>query len=402
MRKSSLSENLVDAIKQVIDEDVIKRPTSLHEPFFENTNAWLYLKDCLDTGWVSSNGSWVETFEKKICEVTNATYAVAVTNGTVGLRLALHLLGVKPNEEVIIPPLSFVATANAVSHLGAIPHFVDIETDTLGLCPIKLEAHLKQIALKRDGFIWNRKTNRRISAIVPVHVFGMPANICEIKKISKNWGIPLLEDAAEALGSYVVKNSRKVHCGVVSEIGVISFNGNKIITTGGGGVLLFKNKKLAIKAKHLSTTSKISHPWEFDHNQIGWNDRLPNLNAALGVSQLEDFQNRIKAKIFLKNKYQKVFNLFKEVELINCDKDKICNNWLITMRFLNKDIRFVKKERDNLLKLAHSNKIFLRPAWKPLHLLKMYKNSPKGDLSNIENQQYRIINLPSSPQLINR
>ena len=251
---------------------------ALHEPDFRGTHAWDYVKQCLDTGWVSSSGSWVNRLEQQLCEITGASHAVAVCNGTVALRLALHLVGVGHGDEVLIPPLSFVATANAVAHLGAVPHFVDVEISSLGLCPIALAQRLEAIAEYRHGFVFNRETGRRIAAVVPVHVFGNPALVHKLRSVTDEWGLPLVEDAAEALASW----RGETHCGLFGALGTLSFNGNKLITTGGGGALLTNDRELAKRAQYLSTTAKLPHPWDFEHDAIGWNDRLPNLNAALG------------------------------------------------------------------------------------------------------------------------
>ena len=302
---SKLSSKILDCIQKVVHQKDSSEKVDLHEPYFEDTNAWQYVKECIDTGWVSSTGEWVNKFENKVCLFTGASCAVAVNNGTVGLRLALYALGVRFGDEVLIPPFSFVATANAVSHLGAIPHFIDIEEESLGLSPFALDQRLKEVAFKKNGEVFNKETGRRIAALIPVHVFGNPANLKELSIIAKKWNIPIVEDAAEALGSWYHLPHKKIHCGLIGDIGVISFNGNKIITTGGGGVLITNDKKLADRLRHLSTTARISHPWEFDHDEIGWNDRLPNLNAALGYAQLEVLDNRLLKKKQLFELYKK-------------------------------------------------------------------------------------------------
>ena len=251
------------------------QPISLHEPNFGGTQAWSYLHDCLESGWVSTAGQWINRFEQELCAYTGAAHVVAVTNGTVALRLALHLVGVKPGDEVLLPPLSFVATANAVAHLGAVPHFVDVETACLGMDPKALQKRLEAIAEKRNGVLLNRITGRRLAAVLPVHVFGHPALIEELSAISKAWGLALVEDAAESLASW-----KMVPIAACLAAWAPSFNGNKLITTGGGGALLTNSDELAQRARHLSTTAKLSHPWEFEHDAAGWNDRLPNLNAV--------------------------------------------------------------------------------------------------------------------------
>ncbi len=391
---------ILNSIKNVIGKVSKKNPIGLHEPYFKDTKAIDYLKDCIDTTWVSSNGSWVRKFEEKLCEITGSSYAIAVTNGTVALRLALHLIGVKPNDEVLIPPISFVATANAVSHIGAIPHFVDIEKSSLGMCPIALAEHLEKIAIKKSGFVLNKNTGRKISAIVPVHVFGLPANLISIKKVANEWGIPIVEDAAEALGSKWIDSQNEIHCGLIGEIGCLSFNGNKIITTGGGGALLTNNEKLALRAKHLSNTAKINHMWEFFHDEVGWNDRMPNINAALGFAQLEIFKDRLQKKTNLYKLFQEEFKNIAEIELLKDPKNTISNHWLIAIRLMHKNPKECEELVEIILKSAHQNGLLLRPLWKKLNSLPMYKNNPKGDLKIAENEEKRIINLPSSPQII--
>ena len=233
-----MNHQVVDIVSRICQKDNTREYIGLHEPDFTDTSAWEYVKECIDSGWVSSAGKWVNEIERQLCEITGAKEAVAVTNGTVALRLALHVVGVKPGEEVIMPSMSFVATANAASHLGANPHFVDIEEKTLGLSPNALRKRLQDIGKIKDGSVINKITNRKISAIVPVHVFGHPAQMTEIMKISLEWGIPVVEDAAEALGSHL----NSVHCGLFGDVGCISFNGNKLITTGGGGAIISNNK----------------------------------------------------------------------------------------------------------------------------------------------------------------
>ncbi len=397
---TKLSSKILNSIEDVIRFGNSSKVISLHEPFFENTNAWDYVKNCIDTGWVSSSGEYVKRFEEKICSYTGSKYAIVVNNGTVGLRLGLYVLGVRNNEEVLIPPFSFVATANAVSHLGAVPHFIDIDESTLSMSPNILDKRLKEIAFKKDNKVFNKKTGKRIAAIVPVHVFGIPADLEAIRRISQSWGIPVLEDAAEALGSWINVDKKKIHCGLIGDMGVISFNGNKLITTGGGGVIISNNKELSLKARHLSTTAKISHPWEYDHDEIGWNDRLPNINAALGCAQLEILDERLSKKINLVNKYKNSLKDINEISFLSPRENSISNNWLATIVFNIEDKSKAKIERDILLEKSHKKNILLRPLWKPLHKLNIYKNCPRSSLNSAEEFEHKVINLPSSPQLI--
>ena len=312
------------------------------------------------------------------------------------LRLALQLVGVRAGDEVLLPPLSFVATANAVAHLGAIPHFVDIEANCLGMDPKALAERIKTVAEKRDGVLFNRITGRRLAAVLPVHVFGHPALIEDISAVAAAWGLPLVEDAAEALSSW--RNG--THCGLFGEVGTLSFNGNKLITTGGGGALLTNSAELAQRARHLSTTAKLPHPWDFDHDEVGWNDRLPNLNAALGVAQLEDLSRRLNAKRTLADRYTTAFQELPGVELVAEPPDCRSNHWLVSLRFLAEDPAEAETQRLQVLEAAHAEGLLLRPVWTLLSQLPMYSQAPRGDLATAEDQALRLLNLPSSPQLL--
>lgn len=393
---SSTSGSVFNAIQKVVGSSSQEHPIVLHEPDFTGTEAWVYVKDCLDTGWVSTAGSWVKRFEQQICDITGARHAVAVTNGTVALRLALHLVGVGAGDEVLIPPLSFVATANAVSHLGAVPHFVDVEPNSLGLCPVALAARLEAIAAHHNGLLVNKETGRRIAAVLPVHIFGNPAPVDQLRVVADAWGLPMVEDAAEAIASW----RSDIHCGLFGAVGTLSFNGNKLITTGGGGALLTNDADIAKQARHLSTTAKQSHPWAFDHDAVGWNDRLPNLNAALGVAQLEDLDRRLEAKRQLFLHYQTAFADLEGVELVVEPTECRSNHWLVSLRFTADDPLIAQALRLQLLELAHSVGLLLRPIWTPLHQLPMYEACPAGSLSVAENQAPRLLNLPSSPQIL--
>ena len=387
---------ILEAIQQVVGPSSKKDPIALHEPNFRGTEAWAYVKECLDTGWVSTSGHWVSRFEQELASATGAAYAVAVANGTVALRLALHLVGVKPGDEVLLPPLSFVATANAVAHLGAFPHFVDVELTTLAMDPAALGERLEQLAERRDGHLLNRQTGRRLAAVLPVHVFGHPADGMALRKVADAWGLPLVEDAAEALGSW----RGDTHCGLFGHVGILSFNGNKLITTGGGGALLTNDAELAQRARHLSTTAKLPHPWAFEHDAVGWNDRLPNLNAALGVAQLEDLERRLEAKRQLSERYRAAFESLEGVELVSEPADCRSNHWLVSLRITAESSETAAAQRLQLLERAHAVGLLLRPIWTPLHQLPTYQACPASSLHVAENQALRLLNLPSSPQLL--
>ena len=396
MTSLSFERKIIKKIQKVVGPSSKKDPIALHEPSFHKTNAIKYLKDCIDTGWVSSAGGYVNKFESAICDFTQAKFCVCLVNGTVSIRLALHLLGVKPGDEVLLPAISFVATANAISHLGAIPHFIDIENKNIGLDPNALEIRLKKIAKREGNNLINKETGRRISAIIAVHVFGLPAEIKKIKNISLNWNLPLVEDCAEALGSW----RSGLHCGLTGDVGTLSFNGNKILTTGGGGAIVTSNKTIAERAKHLSTTAKIQHPWEYNHDQVGWNDRMPNLNAAIGLAQMEILDETLNKKRKIFNSYQEVFDGFEEIKLIKEQKNTICNYWLVTLSLNFKSSNNVDLLKNRILSMAHEKGLLLRPLWKPLNQLPMYRSSPKGVLNISEDIEKRLINLPSSPKII--
>ena len=400
MNLDIVADSILSAIKEAVGFSIKGSKIPLHEPDFQNTNAKRYLNQCIENNWVSSGGEFVNKFEQELCEFTKSKHAIALTNGTNAIRMSLFIAGVKPNHEVLMPSLSFVATANAVSHLGALPHFVDIETSSYGIYSIKLKNYLDKICVKKNNETFNKYTGRRISAILPVHIFGNPADIPLINSIAKFWNLPIIEDAAEALGSWRRKDNKFIHCGLFGEMGAISFNGNKLITTGGGGAIITNNSQYAKLAKHLSTTAKLQHPWEYDHDQIGWNDRMPNINAALGLAQLENIHQTIKIKKELFKKYQNYLSEIEEIDIIQEPKNCISNFWLITIRFNNEDPLIASSLRKNLLEKAHKIGIFLRPSWKPLHKLKPFINSPKSDLKNIEDESNRLLNLPSSPKLL--
>lgn len=387
---------ILQALQQVCGTATSEQPIALHQPDFSGTQAWAYLRDCLDSGWVSTAGQWVSRFEQELCARTGAAHAVAVTNGTVALRLALHLVGVTAGDEVLLPPLSFVATANAVAHLGAIPHFVDVEAGSLGMDPVVLAERLEAVAERRDGGLFNRITGRRLAAVLPVHVFGHPARIQELRTVAEAWGLRMVEDAAEALGSW----RDGTHCGLFGAVGTLSFNGNKLITTGGGGALLTHSAELAQRARHLSTTAKLPHPWAFEHDTVGWNDRLPNLNAALGVAQLEDLPRRLEAKRQLAERYAAAIESLLSVELVAESDGCCCNHWLVTLRFLAEDPAEAEAQRLQVLEAAHAEGLLLRPVWSLLHQLPMYDQAPRGHLAVAADQASRLLNLPSSPQLL--
>ena len=376
--------DLVRYIKDVFNNQEF---IPLHEPRFIG-NERKYVLDAIDSTFVSSVGSYVDQFEEKIAEVTGAKYAVALVNGTNALHLSLLLAGVEANDEVITQPLTFIATANATSYCNAIPHFVDVDKDTLGLSPKSLRNHLESIAEVKDGFCFNRLSGRRIKACVPMHTFGLCSRIDSIAKICKEYNIALIEDAAESIGS-TFKNQ---HTGTFGLLGTFSLNGNKTITSGGGGAIVTNDENLAKRAKPLSTQAKIPHKWEYKHDAIGYNYRMPNLNAALACAQLEQLDFYVKNKRQLNDLY---FNFCSQnnVTLVREIENTSSNYWLNSI--VCKD----KTERDLLLTETNDNGVMTRPIWGLMNELSMFKNSPKSDLSNAQWLEDRVVNIPSSVRL---
>ena len=379
---------IVNIVKKILG----KGRHSLHEPYFCG-NEWNYVKKTLDENYVSSIGSFVNKFEDQIKKFTKSKYAIPVVNGTEALHLSLVACGVENNDEVLVPSITFAGSANAIVYSGAIPHFVDSEFETLGIDPLKLEKYLEKITIKKGKFYFNKKTKRKIKAIMPVHVFGNICQIDKILKIAKKYNLVVIEDAAEALGSFF-KNK---HAGTFGLVGCFSFNGNKILTTGGGGAIITNNKLLAKKIKHLSTTAKINHRWEYIHDEVGYNFRMPNLNAALGSAQIENLNKflRSKRKLFLR--YSNEFLNVNDIRLIKNPEFCKSNNWLNTIFIKNSSL----KKRNKILSLAQKNRIFLRPVWKPLHTLKYLSKMPKMNLDASIKIYESCINLPSSALYFN-
>jgi aminotransferase in exopolysaccharide biosynthesis len=361
-----------------------KKNVSLHEPLFQG-NEKKYVENTIDSSYVSSVGEYVNKFESLISQFTSSDCAVATVNGTAALHTALMASGVVQNDYVITQSLSFVATCNAINYCGAEPIFVDIEKKTLGLSPQKLLEYLNENAfIDDDGHCRIRSNNRIIKACVPMHTFGHPANILKIIEICNIWQITLIEDAAESLGS--TYNNK--HTGTFGRFGTLSFNGNKTITTGAGGMILC-NKKDFKFIKHITTTAKTNHKFEFIHDMVGYNYRMPNINAALGCAQLENIDIIIKKKRQLAAEYIDLISNTEMLPIIEPDGAK-SNYWL------NAAICPDKAYRDQLLKSSHAKNIMLRPVWRPMHQLPMHINSKKGDLSETEKLSDLLINLPSS------
>lgn len=384
---SNLSNKIINGIRTVAG----KNNLPLHEPRFNEVEI-KNLQKCINSSYVSTVGEYVNIFEKNISDFTGAKYAIAVVNGTSALHLALKLVGVDINHEVICPSLTFVGTVNAISYLGAKPHFVDCEEKTLGIDPLALSNWLDEISIKKGNKTFNKKTGRLISAIIPMHTYGHPAKIDQLLKISKEYNLNLVEDAAESLGSFY----NKKHTGTFGEIGILSFNGNKIITTGGGGALLTDDSSFAKKAKHISTTAKVPHKWRYIHNEIGFNYRLPNINAALGCAQFEKIEKFLKSKRDLFDKYSEVLDSIEGIKLFKEPENSKSNYWLQTIILENG----YENEFEIILENTNRNNIMTRPAWDLIHELEMYRDCPRSPLPVSKSLSKRIINIPSSAFLL--
>jgi perosamine synthetase len=378
---------IISAIEQVVGN--ASRPVALHEPLFPGHEG-KYVQSCIDDGWVSSVGAFVDRFEHDLASYCEVPYAVVMVNGTCALHAALVVMGVETGDEVLVPSLTFVATANAVMHAGAVPHFVEVEEQSLGMDPRALDQYLSRIASVIEGRTVNTLTGRTIRAVMPVHVFGHPCQLDALQQVADKWHIGLLEDATEALGSRIgnapVGKSRAA---------AFSFNGNKIITTGGGGAVVTQDESFYRRLKHLTTTAKQPHAWAISHDEVGWNYRMPNLNAALGCAQLEQMPRFLEAKRALAQRYMDAFSAVEGVRIMAEPQGTRSNYWLVTL-IANEPGQLWVEET---LQALHNAKLLCRPVWTPLHLLPMYRDCPRGDLALTEQLAKRIISLPSSVKL---
>lgn len=356
----------------------------LHAPRFEG-NEKKYLLDCIDSTFVSTVGAYVDQFEAMMRELTGARYAIATTNGTSALHMALILAGVRDGDEVITQPLSFVATCNAIAYQRAHPVFVDVDRDTLGLSPTALRAFLRQDVIQRDAGCYNRQTDRRISAVVVMHTFGLPARIEELSQICDEWGLVLVEDAAESLGSKAGGRAT----GTFGKLGVYSFNGNKTVTCGGGGCIVTDDDELGALGKHLTTTAKVTHPWEFVHDQVGYNYRLPNLNAALACAQLEQLSSILANKRKTAALY-KAFCAEMGITFLTEREGSTSNYWLNTI------LMDSVESRDAFLAYSNQQRVMTRPAWTLMTDLPAFSDAPRSSLENARWLAARLINIPSS------
>lgn len=392
-RQSAAVPSQVEDVLHVM-QGLFGRPAdrlALHEPKF-GPSELEYVRQCVESGWVSSVGSFVDRFERDLERFTGAAAAVATSNGTSALHVCLLLVGVRPGDEVLVPTLTFVATANAVSYASAVPHFVDSEPTSLGVDPVALRRHLENVAEVRNGECFNVGTNRRIRALVVMHAFGHPADLPALQAVAAEWKLELVEDAAESLGSYF----EGVHTGLFGRVAALSFNGNKIVTTGGGGAIISRDVELAARAKHLTTTARVPDRWGFVHDQVGFNYRLPNLNAALGCAQMEKLGVLLRQKRELAQHYRTAFASLDGVSFLAEPTGTTSNYWLNT--FLIDESG--SDARDVFLEVLNNGGFMARPVWRLMHKLPMYAACPRSILSQAESLERRIINLPSSAHLV--
>jgi perosamine synthetase len=358
----------------------------LHAPVFLG-NEKKYVAETIDSTFVSSVGEFVNRFEKDIAAYTGSKYAVAMVNGTAALQLALIVAGVKPGDEVITQPLTFIATANAITHTGAVPVFVDVDMDTMGMSPDSLKEFLETNTYTGDkGFCINKLTGKKITACVPMHTFGFPLRISAVLEICNKHNITLVEDAAESLGSKYMDRST----GTFGLLGTLSFNGNKTITCGGGGAILTDDEEVAKRAKHLSTTAKVPHPWEFVHDEVGYNYRMPNLNAALACAQLEQLPAFLESKREISYQYASFFKDYQGIKFVEELKDTKANYWLNAILFEDPE------QKEGFLKYSNEKKVMTRPIWRLMNRLPMYQHNLSANLENAEFLEKRIVNIPSS------
>lgn len=364
-------------------EDVVP----LHAPCFLG-NEKKYLNECIDSTYVSSVGKFVDRFEEMVADYTGATKAVVCVNGTNALHMALLLVGVERDDEVISQALTFVATANAISYIGAHPVFLDVDKGTMGLSPVSLRKWLEESTEIRGAYCYNKKTGRRVRACVPMHTFGHPVKIQEIQSVCAQYHIELVEDAAESIGSLY----GGTHTGLFGKVGAISFNGNKTITTGGGGMLLFKDEELGKYAKHLTTQAKVPHKWAFYHDHIGYNYRMPNINAALGCAQMENLDRFVENKRETAALYQRFFE-GSDIQFFHEPANCHSNYWLNAVLLPD------EKAKDNFLSYTNEHGIMTRPVWNLMNKLPMFANCETDDLVNTYWLEQRVVNIPSSVRL---
>lgn len=348
-----------------------------------------YLEECIDTTFVSSVGKFVDRFEEMVAEYTGVKRAVVCVSGTNALHMAMMLVGVERNDEVLTQALTFIATCNAISYIGAHPVFVDVDKDTMGLSPKAVKTWLEKYAEVKDNTCYNKTTGRRIKCCVPMHTFGHPVHIAELVEVCKEWNIELVEDAAESIGSFY----KGKHTGTFGRVGAISFNGNKTITTGGGGMLLFMDEELGRFAKHLTTQAKVPHRWEFRHDHVGYNYRMPNINAALGCAQMEHLEEFVLNKRETAAKYAEYFNSVEDIDFFSEPADCRSNYWLNAIVLKDKEAQL------DFLRQTNDNGVMTRPIWELMNRLPMFESCQNDGLENTVWFADRVVNIPSSVRL---
>lgn len=379
-RRDEWREALIAQVRAIYGDG----PLPLHRPVFGGQEK-AYLADCIDSNFVSSVGARVKEFEQQVATFIGAKHAVATVNGTAALHVGLRLVGVQRGDEVITQALTFVATCNALAYIGAEPVFVDVDQDTLGMSPEALRRWLSAHAEVRSGQTFNLRTGRRIAACVPMHTFGFPARVEEIVSICNAYGIPVIEDAAESLGSYVGDS----HTGTFGALATLSFNGNKIITTGGGGMIITDDEVLARRAKHLTTTAKVPHAWEFVHDEVGYNYRMPNLNAALGCAQMEKLSQMLAIKADVASCYAACCDAY-GITFVRAREGTTANYWLDAI------VLDSRAERDAFLEYTNAQGVMTRPVWRLMNHLEMFRHCQHDGLENSLWLEDRVVNLPSS------
>lgn len=384
----SIAAQIAAGTRKIMQADEGNVP--LHIPVIGN-NAAEYVNECITTGWVSSVGKFVDRFEVDLAEYTGAKRAVAVVNGTAALHIALKLCGVEAGDEVLLPSLTFVATANAVSYCHATPHFVDVESRTLGIDAQSLREYLSQIAEVKNGKCINRKTGKTLRCLIGMHAFGHPFELENVLELCEEFGLDLIEDAAESIGSFY----KEKHTGLFGRVGILSFNGNKTITTGGGGAIITNDEALADLAKHLTTTGKQPHAYRYFHDMVAHNYRMPNLNAALGCSQLEDLPQILESKRNIAARYIATFAGNQDFEILAQPPQCLSNYWLNALVLSDAN----SQHHDEIIQQLNQSGIIVRPIWEPLHTLPMYCDAPRMPLEVTMNLARRIINLPSTPRI---
>src|SRR3990167_5978689 len=388
MIKSPMINEIVQKIRTAFRPD--DASIALHEPYFGG-NEWAYVKECLDTGWVSSVGKFVDRFERDLTSLTGAKYAIATVNGTAALHIAYLLADIKRHDEVLVPTLTFIGTINPITYCGAIPHFIDSDEKTLGIDPVVLDDYLKSITIIKNNVCFNRFTDRPIKALCVMHTLGHSVDLDGLYEVCERYHLHLIEDAAEALGTYY----KGTHVGHRGLIGALSFNGNKVVTTGGGGAILTNHASIAKLAKHMTTTAKLQHPWLFEHDHVGYNYRLPNINAALGCAQLEQLTHFIDIKRQIAERYRAIFNSVVGIRFVTEPNYGKSNYWLNAILLDEPSVSL----QSALLTALKENGIMCRPLWNLQHTLPMFSDAPRMPLPVAENLQRRLIKLPSSVNL---